>query len=135
MASHSNVLEMGSRELQLPLHSSKTRKDLTYRVQGVPLSVNITSLQKALELLLETQDLRVESLAPSSITRQGQVATVRIANSTKLPNTHNEWHIPTGHTLIGETRSNSEPMLSIDTHFRGFTPLYSPASDIDHSLE
>ena len=135
MASHPNVFDMGSMELQLPLHSSKPRKDLTYRVQGIPLSANITSLQKALELLLETQDLRVESLAPSSITRQGQVATVRIANSAKLPDSHNEWRIPTGRTLIGETGSHSERMLSIDTHFRGLTPLYSPASDIDHSLE
>lgn len=122
-------------ELQRPLHSSQTRKDLTYRVQGISLSVDITSLQKALELLLETQDLHVESLAPSSITRQGQVATVRVANSAKLLDTRDEWYIPTDRTLIVETGSNRERMLSIDTHFRGFTPLHSPASDVGHSLE
>lgn len=135
MTSQPSVFEIGSMELQRPLHSSQTRKDLTYRVQGISLSVDITSLQKALELLLETQDLRVESLAPSSITRQDQVATVRIASSAKLPDTHDEWYLPTDCTLIVETGSNRECMLSIDTHFRGFTPLYSPASDVGHSLE
>ena len=135
MASQPSVFEIGSMELQRPLHSSQIRKDLTYRIQGINMSVDISSLQKDLELLLETQDLSVESLAPSSITRQGQVATVRIADSAKLPNTNDEWHLPTDHTLIMETGNNSKRMLSIDTHFLGFTPLYSPASDMDHSLE
>ena len=135
MASQPNVFEVGSMELEPPLRSSQTRKDLTYRVQGIPLSVDIIALQKALGVLLETQDLRVGSLAPSLITRQGQVATVRIAKSPKLPDTHDEWNIPAGRTLVVETENNSERMLSIDTHFRGLTPLYSPASDIDHSLE
>lgn len=116
-------------------NSSENRKTLTYRVRGIPLSVDITSLHKSLEVLLESQDLHVDSLVPSSIRRQGQVATTRVTTSAKLPGTHDEWRIPTGRTLIAESNGKRERILVIDTHFQGFTPLYSPASNTEHSLE
>ena len=124
-------------EAQSPLHhkTSGTRKTLTYRVRAIPLSVDIAALRKGLEVLLETHDLHVDSLARSSIRRQGQVATIRVANSQKLPDIQDEWRILAGRTLTVETGDKSERMLAIDTHFRGFTPLYSPARGIDHSLE
>ncbi len=110
------------------LHTnSEIRKTLTYRVRGIPLSVNIEALRKGLEVLLETQDVRVDSLAPNSIGRHGQVATIRIANSAKLPDIiRNGLRVAAG---------QDERMLTLDTHFHGFTPLYSPAGDIEHSLE
>ena len=124
-------------EPQPSLHhnNSENRKAFTYRVRGIPLSVDITTLQKSLEVLLETHDLHVDSLAPSSIRRQGQVATMRVVNCKRLPETHDEWRIPAGSTLVGEQDAKRERMLVIDCHFRGFTPLYSPASNNDHSLE
>ena len=121
-------------QLPLPHNIVERRRTLTYRVRGIPLNVDITALQKGLELLLETQDVRVDSLALSSIGRQGQVATIRVTGSAKLPDTHDEWRIPTGRTLVVDV-DTCERTLVIDTHFQGFTPLYSPASDTDHSLE
>ena len=111
------------------------RKTLTYRVRGIPLSVEIETLRKGLEVFPETQDSRVDSLAPSSVARQGQVATIRIANSVKLPDSHEEWRIPAGRTLTVDTNNKSECVLTFDAHFGGFTPLYSPASETEHSLE
>ena len=106
---------------------------LTYRVRGILPSVDITALQKGLELLLETQDLHVDSLVPASIRRQGQVATIRVANSAKLPSTRDQWRIAPGPTLVADL--NDKRSLAIDTHFRGFTPLYSPAKHTEYSLE
>ena len=124
-------------EPQHPLQhdSSDSRKTLTYRVRGIPLSLHITALQESLKKLLESQDIRVDSLAPSSITRQGQVATIRVADSKKLPDSQDEWRIAAGRTFVAEADNKREQTLVIDSHFRGFTPLYSPASDADHSLE
>ena len=124
-------------EPQPPLHhnNAESRKTLTYRVRGIPLSVDLSGLRKGLEILFETQDLQVDSLAPSSIRRQGQVATIRVVNSAKLPDIHGEWRVPAGRTLVVQINDMSETMLVIDRHFRGFTPLYSPASDNDHSVE
>ena len=113
--------------------ASKTRSNLTYRVRGILPSVDITTLQKGLELLLETQDLHIDSLVPTSIGRQGQVATIRVASPVKLPSTHDEWLLPPGPTLVANP--NNKRLLAIDTHFRGFTPLYSPASDTELNLE
>lgn len=116
-------------------NSPGSGKTLTYRVRGIPLNVNVTSLHKSLEVLLESQEVLVDSLVPSSNRRQGQVATIRITTSAKLSGTRDEWRIPTGHTLIAEPNDKSERILVIDTHFQGFTPLYSPASNTEHSLE
>ena len=113
--------------------ASENHSTLTYRVRGILPGVDNTTLQKGLELLLETQDLHVDSLVPTSIGRQGQVATIRVANSAKLPSTHDEWRIPPGRTLGAD--SNDKRLLAIDTHFRGFTPLYSPANDTERSFE
>ena len=116
-------------ELQSPLGSENPGrcKLLTYRVRGIPARDDAVAVQKFLETLLETQDVYIDSLAPSSISRQGQVATIRVANSPKLSVTQDQWRIPYG--------PRSERMLAIDVHFRGFTPLYSPATDAPHSLE
>lgn len=121
-------------ETQLPLHSDKseTRKSLTYRVRGIPLNVDTVALRDGLKIILETQDLDVDSLVPSSIRRQGQVATIRVANSVKLPATQNKLRIPVNR--FG-TDDDSERELVVDTLFHGFTPLYSPPSDAEHSLD
>lgn len=107
-------------ETQLPLHSDKseTRKSLTYRVRGIPLNVDTVALRDGLKIILEIQDLDVDSLVPSSIRRQGQVATIRVANSVKLPATQNKLRIPVNR--FG-TDDDSERELVVDTLFHGFT--------------
>lgn len=64
--------------------TSEKRKDLTYRVRGIPSGVDKLALGKGLKTILESQDVNVDSLAQSSIRREGQVATIRVANSAKL---------------------------------------------------
>ena len=113
---------------------SESRKTLTYRVRGIPSGVDVDALRKGLEVLLETQRLHVDSLAPSPIRRAGQVATIRVANSVKLSDICDEWRTPAGRTLAVDTNDRGELVLAIDTHFLGFTPLYSPPSD-KHNLE
>ena len=113
--------------------ASENRKGLTYRVRGIPPSVDIEALQKGLELLFETQDLQVDSLVPTSIGRQGQVATIRVANAEKLPSTQDQWRFPLSSTLLADSKDKHS--LTFDTHFQGFTLLYSLASDTENSVE
>ena len=122
---------------QLPLHSDKSESggSLTYRVRGIPSSVGVVALQEGLKVIFETQNLHVDSLAPSSTRRQGQVATIRVSHSAKLPDTQDEWRVPAGSILAANADDKTARMLAVDTHFHGFTPLYSPASDTEPSLE
>lgn len=122
-------------EHSLQHDTSEKRKNLTYRVRGIPYGVETIALRKSLEVLLESQSVNVDSLARSSIRREGQVATIRVVNSAKLSDPRDEWRIPAGRTLALDADDKSEPVLAIDTHFLGFTPLYSPTSDIEHNLE
>ncbi len=115
--------------------TSEKRKALTYRVRGIPSGVDSIALRKNLETVLETRRLCVDSLAPSLIGREGQVATVRIPNSSTLSESLDEWRVPAGPTLGVVVDNKSERVLVIDTHFLGLTPLYSPASHTEHNLE
>lgn len=114
---------------------SEKRKDLTYRVRGIPCGVDKIALRKGLKAILESQDVNVDSLAQSSIRREGQVATIRVATSAKLSDPRDEWRIPAGRALAVDANDKSEPVLAVDAHFLGFTPLYGPTSDVEHSLE
>ena len=115
--------------------TSEKRKDLTYRVRGIPFGIDKIVLGKGLQAILESQEVNVDSLAQSSIRREGQVATIRVANSAKLSDPRNEWQIPAGCALAVNADDKSEPVLAVDAHFLGFTPLYSPTSDVEHKLE
>ena len=115
--------------------TSEKRKALTYRVRGIPSGIDSITLRKYLDTILETRRLCVDSLAPNLIGREGQVATVRIPNSSTLSESRDEWRIPAGRTLGVVAENKSERVLAIDTHFIGFTPLYSPASPTEHNLE
>lgn len=114
---------------------TEKRKDLTYRVRGIPYGVEIIALGKGLQVILESQDVNVDSLAQSSIRREGQVATIRVANSAKLSDPRDEWRIPAGRALAVDADDKSEPVLAIDAHFLGFTPLYSPTRDVEDNSE
>ena len=77
-------------EPSLQHDTSEKLKNPTYRVRGIPYGVEITALRKSLEVLLESQGVYVDSLAQSSIRREGQVATIRVVNSAKLSDPRDE---------------------------------------------
>ena len=78
-----------------------------------PYGVDIIALRRDLEVLLETQLLSVDSLVRSSIRRQGQVATVRVAKSAKLSGQRDEWRILAGRALAVDADNKSALVIVI----------------------
>jgi hypothetical protein len=112
--------------------------DKTYRLQGIPTEYSKTDTLHLLKTILgrgEEDPLpKVHSLASyphSSGRRVSQVATVTFGHvPTCLQDSKEEWTFPTPECR-GPFDASS---ITIDNHFRGFTPLNS-IKDADHKIE
>ncbi|KAH0555739.1 hypothetical protein GP486_006316 [Trichoglossum hirsutum] len=115
--------------------------DKTYRVQGIPASFNLDDVREFLRSVLERRgediSLRIHSIGLDPyISGKGapQVATITLSG---LPGPFtdgkDEWTLPAPRsgTLGGML---AVPSITVDSHFRGFTPLNS-VDDADHKIE
>ena len=104
----------------------------TYRVRGIPCDLDIVGTRDLLASSLQSKlsNVKVDSLATGTNGRQGQVATVRLLDTSEaLRSESNEWRVPAASHL------GAEEFLVFDTHFLGFTPLYTPALSEGSSFE
>lgn len=112
---------------QPPSHKSD-KSGLEYRVQGIPKAYDKERVSgvvsRALSLPPDTA-VKVGSVALDPYTRRHKVATVSFSQtpeclSSTREDPKNEW------TFEVPRSEHNEPLrISVDTHFRGFTPLNS----------
>ena len=96
----------------------------TFRVRGIPHELDVEGAKTLLCASLELEDLSLDSLASSSDSRKGQVATFRLVQSSaKLDGDRTEWRVP----AVGANARGKQ--LLVDTHFEGFTPLHDPVGN------
>jgi hypothetical protein len=117
---------------------NEASRNITYRAQGIPATYNLGSTKQLLQSILEPRnehfELDVNSLAPDpyeSGENGKRVATFTCRGiSSNLPAAREQREYP---LVEDKHNASSFPFrklqVSIDTHFRGFTPLSSSTSD------
>lgn len=115
-----------------------SQQDRTYRVWGLPAGISFEDselmLKKVLDLSANNQP-KVHSLGldPYASGRDVDlVATVTFLHTPRVLHDGNSWRITKS---ISHRFENLQLSLSIDTHFRGWTPLNTIKDDEDHKIE
>ena len=116
--------------------------DRTYRVRGIPAGFARRDTEDLLRSLFKRDgvdlQLGVHSLSPdpySSRRRPPQVATVAFVSVPgELSGVKDEWTLPIPH-LRSSDGGPAISSITIDTHFRGFTPLSSIGDSTEHEME
>lgn len=117
------------------------RAAFTYRVQGIPQHHSWRSAKAFLEDCLGfengSSDIKLHSLAQSAIYNDEKTATITSTDIIqKLAGEKEEWTFdsPENADKLDDGQPNNR-VVTIDTHFEGFTALNSFENDEDHRLE
>lgn len=110
---------------------SQVTKDLDYRVRGIKLEHAVPDLLTYLSRKLGIEPTvvgRVKALATSQTGDKVAVVAWRPQPACLSTPGKDEWE-------FGPTSNEDEIYITVDTHFRGVTVLYSPPPDVLHMIE
>jgi hypothetical protein len=142
------TLKRGSTSSSTPTLSSvsvstaSSTYDKTYRVRGIPSAFTEDDTRELLCSILKRDhtdpEPRVYSLGPDPYSlehAEAQVATVTFKVPPEiLSGTRDEWTWPATELEASDGKPVTSS-ITIDSHFRGFTPLNSIGDGIDHRVE
>lgn len=106
-------------------------KDLDYRVRGIKLEHAVPDLLSYLSRKLGIESTvvgRVKALATSQTGDKVAVVAWRPQPACLSTPGKDEWE-------FGPTSDEDDIYITVDTHFRGVTVLYSPPPDVPHMIE
>ncbi|KAL8794050.1 MAG: hypothetical protein Q9195_003350 [Heterodermia aff. obscurata] len=111
------------------------KSDLVYRVRGLPAECNEetlkTGIDDAFSLREEGSPVRIHSLAASTNSVSEKTATISSpALARRLTAPSEEWifEVPS-QSLTSCLEDHAQARVIIDTHFQGFTALYTPPAE------
>jgi hypothetical protein len=124
-----------------PTSAERCPRNVNYRVRYIPIKYSLEEIGNLLRRILELDNAcksRIGSLAPDLENEKFQVATISFDGQSKLLPCRDdknrkldEWTIALGVVDDIDGSNDSEEAVTIDTHFRDFTPLNSPKDDED----
>lgn len=118
-------------ELPQKAPSRKATKDMDYRVQGIKLEYAVPDLLSYLSRKLGIEPTvvgRIKALSTSQTGDKVAIIAWRPQPACLSAPGMDEWH-------FGPTSDDDDIHITVDTHFRGVTVLYSPPPDIPHMIE
>jgi hypothetical protein len=117
--------------------------DKTYRVLGLPPESSTEDSERILSSIFDKDGEQTQpmvhslGLDPHAFGRNvHKVATVSFERTPQvLLDGRNEWSFTVGRREKFHSGTYANSMITIDTHFLGFTPLNSVKDDEDHKIE